>query len=138
MFREGRLVQKSKRCCKKMHVFPDHFFSVKNRYKIIRKACKTVICTKIGKKITFGTPFSSKQSIFCRFLESLWVPGGPPRTCWEPPRILCFFVKLQMRLKTSPEGSPGGSREASGRPRASSRDPPGHHFGSIWDRRCTS
>ena len=146
MFREGHHVQKkNKQCCEQMQLF---FFVIVSCFchgKSMQNCAKTVqnsyLCKhrqkiNIGKKNTFGTQFWSKKTKFTRFLESFWVPGGLPGRPGSLPEFAFFF--LQLRLKTSPEGSLGGPRKAPGRPRASPRHPPGHYFGSIWDRLCTS
>ena len=109
-------------------------FFVKNECKIAPKTRKTTLCAKINKGLTFGTPFFSKKNGVCL---SCGVPLGrrrPPRTSREPSRIFNCFINYQLRLKTGPDPSLGGPREAPDVPQA----PPGHHFGSILDRLCIS
>ena len=67
--------------------------------------------------ITFGTPFWNKQ---IDFLSIFGVPLGPPRD-GSLPEFIIFVMNLQVRLKTNPEGAPGGS--------ASSKGGPGRHLG---------
>ena len=75
------------------------------------------------RKSTFGKSFFSKISIFARFLESLWVPGGLPGRPGSLPESFIFFINLQLRLKTGPDGPQGGPREAPGVPRGTPRVP---------------
>ena len=82
---------------------------------------------KNRRKSTFGKSFFSKKTIFARFLESLWVPGGLPGAPGSLPESIIFLINLQLRLKTGPD-----------RPQGGPWGPPGHPQGSIlcriWDR----
>ena len=75
------------------------------------------------RKSTFGKSLFSKKSIVARFLWSLWVPGGLPGRPGSPPEYFIFFINLQLRLKTGPDGPQGGPREAPGVPRGTLRVP---------------
>ena len=100
MFREGRHVQKKQAmvwtytlmCSSRFH-----WFSAKNRYKILKKTSKTLICTKNVKNNTPGTHFLAKSW----FLMDFWGPSGSPGSSkrdggvWQKPlpgAIWCHFV----------------------------------------------
>ena len=93
------------------------------------KSVKTSLMHKNRRKITLGTPFFSKKSIFSEFLGSPRVPRGVPGRPRNVPKSLIFLMHGQFRLKTSPDGL----REASGRPRSSPQAPPGYDFASIFE-----
>ena len=97
------------------------------------KSMKIGFVHRNRRKSTFGKSFFSKKSIFARFLESLWVPGGLPGRPGSLPESLIFCINLQLRLKMGPDGPPEVSRQSPGVPRA----PTGYHFKSI-DRSCIS
>ena len=88
-------------------------------------------------KITFGTTFWSKKSFFLIFGFPVG-PRWPPRTWREPLRIHNFSSESLDASGNQPGGLPGrlkgGPREDPGVTQESA----GHHFGSIWNRRCTS
>ena len=75
------------------------------------------------RKTTFGKSFFIKKSIFARFLESLWVPGGLPGRPGSLPESFISFINLQLRLKMGPDGPQGGPREAPGVPLGTPRVP---------------
>ena len=75
------------------------------------------------RKSTFGKSYFSKQSIFARFLWSLWVPGGLPGRPGSLPEYFIFSINLQLHLKTGPDGPQGGPREAPGVPQGTLRVP---------------
>ena len=86
-------------------------FCEKNR-KDRSKSLNNGLARKKRGKSTFGTPFFSKKSVFGRFL---WVPGRLPRLPGRPgsrPESFKIFINFQLRLKTCPDGAPGGPREA--------------------------
>ena len=101
-------------------------FSLFFRQKSMQSRLKSM---KIGfvhrnrRKSTFGKSFFIKQSIFARFLESLWVPGGLPGPPGSLPESISFLINLQLRLKTGPDGPQGGPS-----------GPPGHPQGTILGR----
>ena len=130
MFREGRHVEKNKRQSKKRIVFFIDFSlifrekSTKNR----AKSVETSFVHKNRRKSTFGTPFFSKKSIFSEFLGSPRVPRAVPGRPGKFTKSLIFLIHGELRPKTSP----GGLREASGRPRRSPQAPSGYDFASIF------
>ena len=101
-------------------------FSLFFRRKSMQSRLKSM---KIGfvhrnrRKSTFGKSFFIKKSIFAQFLESLWVPGGLPGRPGSLPESFIFFINLQLRLKTGPDGPQGGPS-----------GPPGHPQGTILGR----
>ena len=92
------------------------------------KSVETSFVHKNRRKSTFGTPFFSKKSIFSEFLGSPRVPRAVPGRARNVPKSLIFLMNRQLRQKTSP----GGLREASGRPRRSPQAPSGYDFASIF------
>ena len=98
--------------------------STKNR----AKSVETSFVHKNRRKITFGTPFFSKKSIFSEFLGSPRVPRAVPEGPRKFTESLIFLIHGELRPKTSP----GGLREASGRPRRSPQAPSGYDFASIF------
>ena len=87
------------------------------------KSMKIDFVHRNRRKSTFGKSFLNKKTIFARFLESLWVPGGLPGRPGSLPESFIFFINLQLRLKTGPDGPQGGPREAPGVPRGTPRVP---------------
>ena len=87
------------------------------------KSMKIGFVHRNRRKSTFGKSFFIEKSIFARFLESLWVPGGLPGRPGSLPESFIFFINLQLRLKTGPDGPQGGPREAPGVPRGTPRVP---------------
>ena len=98
--------------------------SIKNRAKIV----ETSFVHKNRRKSTFGTPFFSKKSIFSEFLGSPRVPRAVPGGLRKFTKSIIFLIHGELRPKTSP----GGLREASGRPRRSPQAPSGYDFASIF------
>ena len=92
------------------------------------KSVKTSLMHKNRRKSTFGTPFFSKKSIFSEFLGSPRVPRAVPGRPRKLTKSLIFLIHGELRPKTSP----GGLREASGRPRRSPQAPSGYDFASIF------
>ena len=92
------------------------------------KSAETSFVHKNRRKSTFGTPFFSKKSIFSEFLDSPRVPRAVPGRPGKFTKSLIFLIHGELRLKTSP----GGLREASGRPRRSPQAPSGYDFVSIF------
>ena len=92
------------------------------------KSVETSFVHKNRRKSTFGTPFFSKKSIFSEFLGSPRVPRAVPGRPGNFTISLIFLIHGELRAKTSP----GGLREASGRPRRSSQAPSGYDFASIF------
>ena len=105
-----------------------HRFFEKNRRKIVQKAWKPALCTKIDEKARSERRFFSKKSIFSEFLGSPRVPRGVPGRPGKFTKSLIFLIHGELRLKTSPDGL----REASGRPRRSPQAPSGYDFASIF------
>ena len=105
-----------------------HRFFEKNRRKIVQKARKPALCTKIDEKAHSERRFFSKKSIFSEFLGSPRVPRAVPGRPGKFTKSLIFFIHGELRPKTSP----GGLREASGRPRRSPQAPSGYDFASIF------
>ena len=92
------------------------------------KSVETSFVHKNRRKSTFGTPFFSKKSIFSEFLGSPRVPRAVPGRPGKFTKSLIFLIHGELRPKTSP----GGLREASGRPRRSPQAPSGYDFASIF------
>ena len=92
------------------------------------KSVKTSLMHTNRRKITFGTPFFSKKTIFSEFLGSPRVPRAVPGRPGKFTKSLIFLIHGELRPKTSP----GGLREASGRPRRSPQVPSGYDFASIF------
>ena len=100
----------------------------KNRRKIMQKAWKPALCTKIDEKARSERRCFSKKSIFSEFLGSPRVPRAVPGRPGKFTKSLIILIHGEMRPKTSP----GGLREASGRPRSSPQAPSGYDFASIF------
>ena len=131
MFREGRHVEKNKRRCETNASFFSlsfHRFFEKNRRKIMQKAWKPALCTKIDETARSERRFLSKKSIFSEFLGSPRVPRAVPGRPGRFTKSHIFLIHGELRPKTSP----GGLREASGRPRRSPQAPSGYDFASIF------
>ena len=94
----------------------------------LAKSVKTSLMHTNRRKITLGTSFFSKKSIFSEFLGSPRVPRGVPGRPGKFTKSLIFLIHGELRPKTSP----GGLREASGRPRRSPQAPSGYDFASIF------
>ena len=92
------------------------------------KSVETSFVHKNRRKSSFGTPFFSKKSIFGEFLGSPRVPRAVPGRPGKFTKSLIFLIHGELRPKTSP----GGLREASGRPRRSPQAPSGYDFASIF------
>ena len=92
------------------------------------KSAETSFVHKNRRKSTFGTPFFSKKSIFSEFLGSPRVPRAVPGRPGKFTKSFIFLIRGELRPKTSP----GGLREASGRPRRSPQAPSGYDFASIF------
>ena len=128
MFREGRHAQKNKRRSKNMHRFFHRLFidfppqidatSRKQQEKRPRAQKST--------KINVWKVIFQQQIDFCSIFVVPLGPRGPPGTSREPPRIVRFFIHFQFRLKTGPDGPPGGGPGA--------RGSPGHPQGTILGR----
>ena len=134
MFREGRHVQENKRCYEKVHVFfLWFFFDVRWQIeaKIVEKARKMALCTKIDKDSTFGSRFFTK----CRFFVDFWGPSGSlgaSRDVREPPRSLHFFHKFSIASENRPGPAPGRPQGGPGCPPGTSRASFWVDFGSIF------
>ena len=98
--------------------------STKNR----AKSVETSFVHKNRRKNTFGTPFFSKKSISSEVLGSPRVPRAVPGRPRKFTKSLIILIHSEIRQKTSP----GGLREASGRPRRSPQAPSGYDFASIF------
>ena len=92
------------------------------------KSVETSFVHKNRRKSTFGTTFFSKKSIFSEFLGSPRVPRAVPGGPRKFTKSFIFLIHGELRPKTSP----GGLREASGRPRRSPQAPSGYDFASIF------
>ena len=92
------------------------------------KSVKTSLMHKNRRQITFGTPFFSKKSVFSEFLGSRRVPRAVPGRPRKFTKSLIILIHSEIRQKTSP----GGLREASGRPRRSPQAPSGYDFASMF------
>ena len=124
------MLKKTSDDAKKLIVFFIDFSSIfrekstKNR----AKSVKTSLMHTNRRKITLGPPFVSKKSIFSEFLGSPRVPRAVPGRPGKFTKSLIFLIHGELRPKTSP----GGLREASGRPRRSPQAPSGYDFASIF------
>ena len=137
MFREGRHVEKNKRRCEKntsFFSFIFHRFFEKNRRKIMQKAWKPALCTKIDEKARSERRFFSKKSIFSEFLAPPGSPG-PSRDDPEDSQNRAFFSFMVNCARKR-------ARAASGRPQEGPGGPPRRPQGTILrrfsDRFCTS
>ena len=92
------------------------------------KSAETSFVHKNRRKSTFGMPFFNKKSIFSEFLGSPRVPRAVPGRPGKFTKSFIFLIHGELRPKTSP----GGLREASGRPRRSPQAPSGYDFASIF------
>ena len=124
------MLKKTSGDVKKHIIFSIDFSSIfrENSTENRAKSVKTSLMHKNRRKITFGTPFFSKKSIFSEFLGSPRVPRGVPGRPGKFTKSLIFLIHGELRLKTSPDGL----REASGRPRRSPQAPSGYDFASIF------
>ena len=123
------MLKKTSDDAKKRIVFFIDFSSI-FREKSTENRAKSVEASFVHKnrrKITFGTPFFSKKLIFSEFLGSPRVPRAVPGRPGKFTKSLIFLIHGELRPKTSP----GGLREASGRPRRSPQAPSGYDFASI-------
>ena len=92
------------------------------------KSVETSFVHKNRRKSTLGTPLFSKKPIFSEFLGSPGVPRAVPGRPRKFTKSLIFLIHGELR----PQTSPGGLREASGRPRRSPQAPSGYDFASIF------
>ena len=124
------MLKKTSDDAKKRIVFLIDFSSIfrEKWTKIHAKSVETSFVQKNRRKITFGTPFFSKKSIFSEFLGSPRVPRAVPGRPGKYTKSLIFLIHGELRPKTSP----GGLQEASGRPQRSPQAPSGYDFASIF------
>ena len=101
-----------------------HRFFEKNRRKIVQKARKPALCTKIDEKARSERRFLAKN----RSLANFWGPQGRLGTTRNFKKSIFFLIHGELRLKTRVDGL----REASGRPRRSPQAPSGYDFASIF------
>ena len=111
-----------------------HRFFEKNRRKIVQKAWKPALCTKIDEKARSERRFLAKN----RFLANFWAPPGSPGPSRDDPEnsqnrsFFSFMVNCARKR----------AREASGRPQEGPGGPPRRPQGTILrrfsDRFCTS
>ena len=111
-----------------------HRFFEKNRRKIMQKAWKPALCTKINEKARSERRFLAKN----RFLANFWAPPGSPgpsRDDLENSQNRLFFSFMVNCARKR-------ARAASGRPREGPGGPPRRPQGTILcrflDRYCTS
>ena len=111
-----------------------HRFFEKNRRKIMQKAWKPALCTKIDEKARSERRFLAKN----RFLANFWAPPGSPGPSRDDPensqnRSFFSFMVDCVRKR---------ARAASGRPQEGPGGPPRRPQGTILrrfsDRFCTS
>ena len=109
MFREGRLVQKNKRCCKNMHVFFHHFLHLFFNEKSIpdhAQNVQTVTFTKIVKKSRLERLFGIQNRSFVDF----WIPSGSPgasQDVTEAAQSSFFFHESEEASENQPLALPG-------------------------------
>ena len=111
-----------------------HRFFEKNRRKIMQKAWKPALCTKIDEKARSERRFLAKN----RFLANFWAPPGSPGASRDDPEnsqnrsFFSFMVNCARKR----------ARAASGRPQEGPGGPPRRPQGTILrrfsDRFCTS
>ena len=130
MFVRVAMLQKTSDDVKKRIVFFIDFSSIfrEKSTENCAKSMETSFVHKNRQKSTFGTPFFSKRSSFSKFLGSPRVPRAVPGRPGKLMKSLIFLIHGELRPKTSP----GGLREASGRPRRSPQAPSGYYFASIF------
>ena len=92
------------------------------------KCVETSFVHKNRRESTFGTAFFSKKSIFSEFLDSPGIPRAVQGRPGKFTKSVIFLFHGELRPKTSP----GGLREASGRPRRSPQAPSGYDFAFIF------
>ena len=133
MFREGRHVEKSKRRCEKTHRF-FHWFFTKNRRKIVQKAWKQALCTKIDKKSRLDRLSLAKN----RLLANFWGPPGSPGASQDVPGTsqnrswFSFMMNCAWKRRWTASGRP---QEGPGGP---PRRPQGTILRRFLDLFCTS
>ena len=122
----------AKKCIVFSSVF--HRFFEKNRRKIVQKAWKPALCTKIDEKARSERRFLAKN----RFLANFWAPPGSPgpsRDDLENSQNRSFFSFMVNCARKR-------ARAASGRPQEGPGGPPRRPQGTILrrfsDRFCTS
>ena len=109
-------------------------FFAKNRRKIVQKAWKPALCTKIDEKARSEGRFLAKN----QFLANFWAPPGSPGPSRDDPEnsqnrsFFSFMVNCARKR----------ARAASGRPQEGPGGPPRRPQGTILrrflDRFCTS
>ncbi len=103
-----------------------HRFFEKNRRKIMQKAWKPALCTKIDEKARSERRFLAKN----RFLANFWAPPGSPGPSRDDPEnsqnrsFFSFMVNCARKR----------ARAASGRPQEGPGGPPRRPQGTILRR----
>ena len=130
------MLKKTSDDAKKRIVFSLNFhrFFEKSRRKIVQKAQKPALCTKIDEKACSECRFLAKN----RFLANFWAPPGSPGPSRDDPEnsqnrsFFSFMVNCARKR----------ARAASGRPREGPGGPPRRPQGTILrrflDRFCMS
>ena len=137
MFREGRHVEKNKRRSKKYTVFFSFIFLcflVENRWKILQKARKPCLCTKIHKKTYLERSFLATIQFLVDFWGSAGLPGAArdiPGTFQNGQFFTCIANFAGKRARTVPWKVPGS-------PQGSPRHPQGTILSRLFDRSCIS
>ena len=133
MFREGRLVQKNKRCCKNMHVFFHHFFTSFLWKVDARSPAKRAngYLYENRQKIAFGTPFWRTQN---QSFVDFWIPSGSPgasKDVTEAAQNLYFFHESEEASENQPVALPGRLNGDARETPAVTQGSPGHQVTSL-------
>ena len=125
------MLKKTSDDAKKTHRF-FHWFFIDFSRKIDENSCKKrgnqLRAQKSTKRHVRNAVFFNKKSIFSEFLGSPGVPRAVPGRPRKFTKSLIILIHGELRPKTSP----GGLRDASGRPRRSPQAPSGYDFASIF------
>ena len=131
------MLKKTSDDAKKTHRFFSlivHRFFEKNRRKIVQKAWKPALCTKIDEKVRSERRFLAKN----RFLAIFWAPPGSPGPSRDDPensQNRSFFSFMVNCARNRARAASGRPQEG---PRGPARRPQGTILRRFSDRFCTS
>ena len=101
-----------------------HRFFAKNRRKMVQKARKPALCTKIDKNLRLECPFLANNRFFLAFWDPSGSPGGPRDVAGVSQNLpflskkICCVSKRTRTVPGRPQGGPGC--------------PPGTSRASFW------